>query len=119
VDATVVHGVLAGLLVLAAAVWVWYVHNRLWQGSILREAADGLRVAKTVGLQMAPLGFSARVNMSGRVDGIDVRMEWRGGPMGAVTLVRIGDQEWKYPLITTDSGIRAALRPDAEGENEE
>ena len=114
VDTTVVYGVLAGLLVLVAAVWIWYLHNRLWQTSMFRDGADGLNAARVAGLTLQPLGYGACIRMQGNVQGEPVVIEWRGGFLGTYSLVRVGKQESRREFIDTHLRFHAALRGEEE-----
>ena len=114
VDSTVVYGVLAGLLVLVAVVWAWYVHNRLWQTSMLRDGADGFAAARDAGLKLLPVGYGACIRMEGSVAGDPVVLEWRGGLLGTYTLVRVGEKESKRAFIDSGTRLYAALRGDEE-----
>jgi hypothetical protein len=104
VDVTVINGGLAGVLVILAAVWGWYVRNRLWQQSIVEDAAEAIEGAVQMGLILNPLGYGARVVAAGVLSGKEVKLVWSGGIWGARTRLYVDDAIWKVPFCT---GLRA------------
>ncbi len=110
VDLSVLNAVLAGVLILLAAVWALVVFNRLWQLWLSTQAADGIGAAQAQGLVLQPMGLRARVIASGVVAGRSVRVEWRGGVTGPHTRVVQGGAKRRLPLVTDAAQLAAALK---------
>jgi hypothetical protein len=109
VDVTMVNSALAALLVLVGAVWGLYLMHRLWQTSLAEESAGALDAAAALGLVVHPPGFTPRLVATGDLGGQPVRVEWRGGVLGARTRVRVGGYRQTLPLVTDAEGLAAAL----------
>ena len=110
VDLTITNSVLSGLLLVVAALWGLYLVNRLWQGSLASDAQAGIMAAGERGLDLVPAGLRARLVARGRVDGRDVRVEWRGGMRGAHSVVVIADRFARVPLIDSAAALEASLQ---------
>lgn len=109
VDLTITNSVLSGLLLLVAALWGLYLVNRLWQGSLARDAQAGIDAAAGRGLPLRPAGLRARLIARGEVDGQDVRVEWRGGLRGPHSVVVVADRFARVPLIDSAEALDASL----------
>ena len=108
-DATVLNGALAGLIVAIAAVWGTYVINRLWQAYLAETVADAIDEAQRLGLPLVEPRYGARQAVEGRLDGRPVRVEWRGGLLGEYTVFIEGKQSRAVPLIRDGAALREAL----------
>lgn len=113
-DVTVINSVLAGLLLVVAAPWAWYMLGRLQQGWLLEECATALDRAAALGLALRPTGFRARLVALGEVDGRPVRLEWRTGVLGPRCRLRQGDAAQPLPLLRSSAEVDAALLGEAE-----
>lgn len=109
IDITVMNSVLAGLVVLVAALWALYVFSRLWQQSLLDDAREALQAAPELGLAVAPLRTGPKVVASGQVGGRAVRVEWRGGIWGAHSVVVAGGHKTVHPLLADSGSLAAAV----------
>lgn len=105
VDATVIHSVLAGLLVAAALPWALYFFSRLQQDWLEEASAGALDALGKHGLALAPAGLRSRLVAVGQ----DLRIEWRTGVLGPRTVVRRGDQRRVLPLVRTADELGRAL----------
>ena len=62
-----------------------------------------------LGIRLAEPGFKAQLIAQGVVDGREIVLEWRGGPMGPRSRVTVdGEGGWR-PLITNEADLTAAL----------
>tara|TARA_B100000575_G_scaffold288122_1_gene287635 strand:+ start:777 stop:1145 length:369 start_codon:yes stop_codon:yes gene_type:complete len=109
VDATTVEGVLSGVFVAAGAVALRYVFNRLWQRSLIADAALAIAAAHDAGLCVHPLGFGPRVEASGDIGGVSVRVRWEGGIRGERTIIWMDGSRQTAPLVRSAEGLHAAL----------
>jgi hypothetical protein len=109
VDLSVTNGVLSGVIILLGALWAMYAFQRLWQQSLAEDAADGLAAAKARGLTIEPVGFRSRLVAIGAIGSQPVRVEWRGGLLGARSRVVLGDVDARVPLITSAVELDGAL----------
>lgn len=109
VDLTITNSVLSGVLLVVAALWGLYLVNRLWQGSLASDAAEGIEAAASRGLVLDPTGLRARLVARGEVDGGMVRVEWRGGLRGAHSVVVWKDRFARVPLIDSTEALDAGL----------
>jgi len=106
---TVVSGALAGILLLVLGFWAGYAVARLWQISLYEEAEPAIAAAVARGLSIRPGGFTARIVCSGALGGEKVRVEWRGGVLGARTIVVRGDKRTRVEFVRDATGLDAAL----------
>ena len=109
VDVTVVNSALAGLILLVGMIWAVYAFHRLWQGSLAEDAAAGIDAAEASGLVLQPAGFGPQLLAEGEVDGERVQVVWRGGVLGARSVVRRGRRSQRLPLIADAAALEAAL----------
>ena len=109
VDLSVTNGVLSGLIVLIGALWALYAFQRLWQQSLAEDAAGGLAAARARGWTLKPVGLRARLVVEGAIGSQPVRIEWRGGLMGARSHVVLADVVARVPLITSEEELDRAL----------
>ena len=109
VDLSIANSVLAGGLLIVAALWAVYILNRLWQGSLYNDARGGVEAAHALGLQLAPTGLRARLVATGAVGDQPVRVEWRGGVRGARSLIHAGAERHHTGLIDSAAALEAAL----------
>ena len=109
VDLTITNSVLSGLLLVVAALWCLYLVNRLWQGSLARDAEPGIEAAALRGLVLQPAGLRARLVASGELDGEVLRVEWRGGLRGTHSVIRWADRFSRVPLIDSEDALEAGL----------
>jgi hypothetical protein len=109
VDLSVTNGVLSGVIVLLGALWALYAFQRLWQQSLAEDAAGGLAAARARGLKFKTVGFRAQLVAIGAIGSQPVRIEWRGGLMGAQSRVVVADVVVRVPLITTVDELDGAL----------
>ncbi len=94
------QGALGGLVVLVLAAGSAYVFSWLWQQALLSEAAEAIGEAKTMGVEIQPLGFGPSIVAKGHHNGTSVVVAWRGGVRGTRTTFRIGRKTRVLPLIT-------------------
>ncbi len=103
--------VLAGPLVLLAALWAWYMLNRLWQIEVEERAAAALASVGELGLVLRPAGLRARRVAVGRLStGEDARVVWRGGLRGLRCQVSVHDREAETPLLLDREALTQAIR---------
>jgi hypothetical protein len=95
--------------VLLAALWTYYVLNRLWQQSLAEEAAGALAEASALGLDVRPPALGACLVAVGQIEGQDLRLEWRGGLYGERSVLRLGQSTRDLPLLRDAAALRAAL----------
>ena len=106
---TVVSGALAGVLLLVLGFWASYAVARLWQISLYEEAEPAIVAAVARGLALRPTGFAARIVCEGELDDKHVRVEWRGGALGARTIVERGGERTRLELVRDGAALEAAL----------
>jgi hypothetical protein len=106
---TVVSGALAGVLLLVLGFWAGYAVARLWQLSLYEEAEAAIAAAVARGLSLRPTGFTARIVCSGALGGEKVRVEWRGGVLGARTIVVRNGRRTRIELARDTAALERAL----------
>ena len=106
---TVVSGALAGILLLVLGFWAGYAVARLWQISLYEEAEPAIAAAVARGLSIRPTGFTARIVCSGALGGEKVRVEWRGGVLGARTIVVKNGRRAQMELARDPAALERAL----------
>jgi hypothetical protein len=104
-----VQGALGGFVVLVLAVMGTFVFNRLWQRSLLAEAAEAIAEAQAKGFVLHPLGFGPRVVLSVTQEEGRAEICWCGGVYGARTLIRVGKEQRTLALLTTAQALNLAL----------
>ncbi len=83
IDQAMIGGILTGLLVGLAMLWLLYAQNSLWRLSLEDRAGDALsRVEERFGLSRLPPGFGPRVRSRGAVGSWQVDLSIRGGIRG-------------------------------------
>jgi hypothetical protein len=83
IDQAMIGGVLTGLLVGLAILWLLYAQNSLWRLSLEDRAGVALRnVEERFGLSRLPSGFGPRVRSRGAVGSWQVDLVIRGGIRG-------------------------------------
>lgn len=117
-DATILHGILAGLVVAIAAIWGSYVINRLWQEHLVEAAAGALDEAGRLGLRVLEPRFGPCQVATGSLAGRALRLEWRGGVWGEHTVLVADGRVSVLPLLRGAEELRRALdveeiRPEA------
>ena len=85
------------------------VFNRLWQRSLLHDAAAAVEEADRLGLVVQPLGFGPEIVARGNINGVAVRIRWRGGLMGARSDARVGKRQQRLPLLTSATALQAVV----------
>ena len=93
-----------GLTVLAV-----YMMNRLWQRSLMSDAAPAMEAAAALGLVFEPLGFGPRVRAVGEWAGEPVVVTWKGGVSGSRTLLSQAGQHSVHRLIGSGAELRGLL----------
>lgn len=106
---TVVSGALAGVLLLVLGFWAGYAVARLWQISLYEEAEPAITAAVARGLSIRPTGFASRIVCAGALGGEKVRVEWRGGVLGARTIVVRGGKRSRVDFIRDPAALEQAL----------
>jgi len=106
---TVVSGALAGVLLLVLGFWAGYAVARLWQISLYEEAEPAIAAAVARGLSIRPTGFASRIVCSGALGGEQVRVEWRGGVLGARTIVVRGGKRSRVDFVRDGAALEQAL----------
>ena len=104
-----VSGALAGVLLLVLGFWAGYAVARLWQISLYEEAGAAIAAAVARGLVVRRPGFASRIVCEGVLDGAKVRVEWRGGVLGARTIVVRGGKHARVPFVRDRPALEAAL----------
>ena len=104
-----VSGALAGVLLLVLGFWAGYAVARLWQISLYEEAEPAITAAVARGLSIRPTGFTARVVCAGAIGGEKVRVEWRGGVLGARTIVVRRGKRSRVDFVRDSASLDAAL----------
>jgi len=85
------------------------VINRLWQQSLAEAAAGALAEAVALGLELRPPELGAGLVAEGKLEGQDLRLEWRGGLTGERCVLRLGRTTRELPLLRDGPALRAAL----------
>jgi hypothetical protein len=106
---TVVSGALAGVLLLVLGFWGGYAVARLWQISLYEEAEPAIAAAVARGFAIRPTGFAPRIVCEGALDDQTVRIEWRGGVLGARTIVVRGRKRARVDFVRDPAALEAAL----------
>jgi hypothetical protein len=106
---TVVSGALAGVFLLVLGFWAGYAVARLWQISLYQEAEPAIAAAVARGLSIRPTGFASRIVCAGALGGENVRVEWRGGVLGARTIVVRGGKRSRLELVRDPKALEQAL----------
>jgi hypothetical protein len=106
---TVVSGALAGVLLLVLGFWAGYAVARLWQLSLYEEAETAIAAAVARGLSIQPTGFTARIVCAGALGGEKVRVEWRGGVLGARTIVVRNGRRTRIEFARDTAALERAL----------
>ena len=106
---TVVSGALAGVFLLVLGFWAGYAVARLWQISLYEEAEPAIAAAVARGLSIRRPGFTSRIVCSGVLGGEKVRVEWRGGVLGARTIVVRGGKRSRLDFVRDPVGLEQAL----------
>lgn len=104
-------GILSGILIAVVAVWLGYMHNRLWRSTVADQAEGALVAARDLGFTVAPARYKARWIAVGSVGGVPIRLEWCGGLMGLHTVVRRADSRWTGALVRTPVDLSHVLDP--------
>ena len=104
-----VQSVLSGLAVLGLAVLATYMMNRLWQRSLMADAAPAMEAAAAMGLVFQPLGFGPQVRAVGEWAGEPVVATWKGGVFGSRTLLSQAGQHSVHGLIGSAAELRGVL----------
>ena len=91
------------------AVWLRYAFNRLWQKSLMVDAAESIKDAQAMGLTVHPTGFGASIHASGTVHGRRIRVRWSGGLLGERTTVWADGKRKNGPLLTGAGALRDEL----------
>ena len=100
---------MSGFVVLLLAGVGACVFNRLWQRSLLHDAASAIEQADRLGLTIQPLGFGPEIVARGSIDGVPIRIRWRGGLMGARSDARIGKRQQRMPLLISATALQAVV----------
>lgn len=95
IDEVYLNGVLSGILLGVAGIWVLWLVNALWRAS-LRPYAEALP------FEMRPSGWRPRFRGAGVVGDRAVEVELRGGLGGLVALVDEPDTTRRIPLDDVD-----------------
>lgn len=95
IDEVYLNGVLSGILLGLAGLWLLWVVNALWR-STLRPFAEGAP------FPMRPSGWRARWMGEGIVDGRAVDVELRGGLRGPVAIIDQDDESRRVSLEGED-----------------
>jgi len=83
IDQAMIGGILTGLLVGLAMLWLLFAQHSLWRLSLEDRAAAALRqVEERFGLSRLPPGFGPRVRSRGAVGSWQVDLAIRGGILG-------------------------------------
>ena len=83
IDQAMIGGILTGLLVGVAMLWLLYAQNSLWRLSLEDRAGASLRhVEERFGLSRLPPGFGPRVRSRGAMGSWQVDLSIRGGILG-------------------------------------
>lgn len=109
IDETVLNAELSGILLLVATLWAVVLFNRLWQASLRRDAAEAIAAAQERGLELESPGVRAQLAAVGSVGSERVRVVWRGGWLGARTILRRGSRRQRMPLVRTAAELEALL----------
>lgn len=109
VDSTTVQGVLSGVFVAAGAFALFYGFNRLWQRSLASDAADAIAGAEALGLVISPLGFRAHIEAAGVLEGVSVRIRWKGGVGGEQTLLWLNGSRMSVDFVQSAAQLHAVL----------
>ena len=104
-----VSGALAGVLLLVFGFWAGYAVARLWQISLYEEAEPAIAAARARGLRVRSPGFASRIVCEGVLDGDKVRVEWRGGVLGARTIVVRGKKRARRDFVRDGAALEEAL----------
>lgn len=106
---TIVSGILSGILIAVVSVWFVYMHNRLWRSTVADQAAGALAGACDLGFTVTAARYGAKWLAAGSVQGVPIRIEWCGGPMGLRTVVRRAGVRWVSGLVRTQADLSEAL----------
>lgn len=107
---TVIHSVLAGLLLIVAGWWALVAFNRLQQQWLLGAAGSAMARAEARGLVLQPLGFRARVVARGPGrSGAAIVVQWRTGLLGPRTVVRTSAGRRRLPLVADGAALDRLL----------
>ncbi len=110
VDATVVHGVLAGVLVVLGLLWALALWNAARRAVLREEVAGALAAARALGLCERQPGFRPAVVVEGEVGGRPVRLAWTEGLRGPACRLRLGrGRGRRLPPARTGDELRALL----------
>jgi len=101
--------VLSGFAVLGLMVLAVYMMNRLWQRSLMADAAPAMEAAAALGLVFEPLGFGPRVRAVGTWAGEPVVVMWTGGVFGPRTLLSQAGRRSVHRLIGSEAEMRRLL----------
>ncbi len=83
IDQAMIGGILTGLLVGVAILWLLFAQNSLWRLSLEDRGGAALRhVEGRFGLSRLPPGFGPRIRTRGEVGGWQVDLAIRGGVLG-------------------------------------
>ena len=82
---------------------------RRLQRSLLHDAASAIEQADRLGLTIQPLGFGPEIVARGSIDGVPIRIRWRGGLMGARSDARIGKRQQRLPLLISATALQAVV----------
>jgi hypothetical protein len=110
IDESVLHSILAGLLLALGLAWGRHLMHRLWQHSLSQQAAGAIEGAARMGLAVEPPGWGPRRRARGRWSGLDCCLTWSGGLWGSRTTLDLGDRRRVLPLIRTRGSLEQALQ---------
>ncbi|MEL6347709.1 MAG: hypothetical protein AAFV53_31680 [Myxococcota bacterium] len=110
------NSALTGFIVALISLWAVYFFHRLWQQSLREDAADAIAAARDLGLSPWGSTYWPRVVLEGSLDGRAVRVEWRGGVLGARSRVTIDGQTQHLPLVVTAEALVAAVMVPSESD---
>ena len=91
------------------AVWAYHAFNRLWQQSLSEESAAAMAEAARLGLERQPTAYGPRVVFNGTLSGEPVQLEWRGGLLGARTVLSRGTARQQLEHLTSAQAVQQAL----------
>ena len=109
VDITIVNSILAGCSILPLLCWSWWYHNYLWQELFWRDCKDSMEAANALGFAFRKRGLKACWAMEKNVSNTLVVVKWIGGPFGARSIVQVGMEKHRCPLLRTESELISEL----------
>lgn len=106
-DNTVVHGALAGVMLLIAAGWIAWIGAWLRRIELHEEAAP---VAAALGLHLEREGWGPSQGASGEVGGVPVRLRWRHGLVRRRVRAAVGGRGWQEVPTEVEAWVREAVQ---------